>query len=193
MLYKIEIINNAIHGAKIKRGYLRQHVIVEKLRENGGYDIIEEEKPVPVQGFKSGKHKVDIFCLDEKNKKITLINSKSNGISHTDVPSHTVQIYLEAITGVKSIYPEYNVEYIVLRPSGEEIPEWTNHGIQTYKTAEYLGITKDNFDALYREEYERIIRENLISKLREQNKYLSKDKIKELYDYCLPLIEDIHE
>tara|TARA_B100001094_G_C18114939_1_gene763405 strand:- start:299 stop:970 length:672 start_codon:yes stop_codon:yes gene_type:complete len=163
-----DMLNQAVkvfQGTKIIEGFIIQRIIYEILRDSGKYDTVSEEYPIPLNPDDPKKrktHKVDIFCIDEKNKLIDAFNSKGASFNNTKSQENDLAEYNKYKDAIKRKYPEYTVQYSILKDKYDPCEKkykakcdyLSQHGIKHYCTQTFLmefGLSKQQFEIIRKE------------------------------------------
>jgi hypothetical protein len=157
-----DILGKITQSAKIKRGNLREAALLDYLKQKHEDDDLVSVAKIKLKSprftRKTKTHEVDILVVDRRNQTVLAINSKSNGISGTDSAVNTVIDPVIAKSVLEEQYPGFQVRYVCARPDGSGIPEWTEAGIPTLRTAELLG--GQDIDAVISANYLTMVQEN---------------------------------
>ena len=146
-----EDIEKIVHGTKIREGYILQDIAYNNIKLSGKFSTVEKEKFIelnPENKTHRKRHKVDIFCVDENNKKIMAFNSKGKSFNNTESQENLLFEYRKYENAIKCMYKDYEVQYCILKDgyncTDKRMTKYRfleANGIKVYNLYDYLKDT----------------------------------------------------
>lgn len=97
-----ELSTSVGHSVRIKVGKLLEDTTFDLISESGKYQKILKQKSINIKKFGGrSTHKADIIAISDNNIAY-LFNVKSETVSHTEDPSSTVKLYINAKNAYES-------------------------------------------------------------------------------------------
>lgn len=150
-------------GMKICEGYITQSIIYQIIKDSKFYDEVYEEFKIPLNPNdpkKRKSHKVDILCINNKDKVIDAYNSKGASFNNTQSQENDLAEFNKYKAAIKLKYPEYIVNYSILKDKYDnseakykmKCEYLSSNGIKHYNTQDFL---KSQFNYQHFEEERR--------------------------------------
>lgn len=150
-------------GMKICEGFITQDIIFQSIKNSGFYDEVYQEFKIPLKPDDTKKrksHKVDVLCINHKDKVIDAYNSKGASFNNTISQENELSEYNKYKDAIKSKYPEYKVNYSILKDNYDntelkykmKCEYLSSNGIKHYNTQEFLKcrFNNPNFEEIRR-------------------------------------------
>jgi len=136
-------------GMKICEGYITQKIIFEIIKNSGKYDEVYQEFKIPLNPDdleKRKHHRVDILCINKKDKVVDAYNSKGASFNNTHSQENDLAEFNKYKDAIKSKYPGYEVNYSILKDNYDKsVSKYkmkceylSKNGIKHYNTQEFL-------------------------------------------------------
>jgi len=160
-------------GMKICEGFITQAIIYEIIKNSNKYDQVYQEFIIPLNPDdpkKRKNHRVDILCINNKDKVVDAYNSKGASFNNTQSQENDLAEFNKYKEAIKNKYPKHEVNYIILKDNYDKNEKkyklkceyLSNNGINHYNTQDFLKCKFNNPN------FEKIRREKVNLKLQER-------------------------
>lgn len=112
----IKELHSLLHSALIKQGYVLQRFVFRVLCDFYGDDNVHYELKFTGNVSTVRKyHKIDCLVVDNNRKRVICFEVKSESTNYNIAPSAYLKQIQSAIIAVQLTYPEWAVEYIIVK------------------------------------------------------------------------------
>tara|TARA_Y100001970_G_scaffold166277_1_gene203343 strand:+ start:3106 stop:3804 length:699 start_codon:yes stop_codon:yes gene_type:complete len=152
-------------GMKICEGFITQDIIYNIIKNSNKYDQVYQEFKIPLNPDDSKKrkhHKVDILCINNKDKVVDAYNSKGASFNNTQSQENDLAEFNKYKEAIKNKYPGHEVNYSILKDNYDKNdPKYklkceylSNNGINHYNTQGFLKnkFNNPNFEKIRRKQ-----------------------------------------
>jgi hypothetical protein len=134
-------------GTGNAEGNIRERPLADKLATSVIFTVEGTQFPVPLEGVKRKKHKVDVLLVNETT--VLAVNSKSNGKSNT-LSDHAQVADMRAYTdGLKKLFPGKEIVYVLTRNSDVKhglLPEIAAMNVKEWSWSELFDYVEVDVD-----------------------------------------------
>ena len=134
-------------GTGNAEGNLREKPLADRLSTSKNFTVEGTQFPVPLDGVKRKKHKVDVLLSNET--AVLAVNSKSNGKSNTLSDQSQIADMKAYTDGLKKLFPNKEIIYVLARNSDVKhglLPEILAMNVKEWSWAELFSYTEVDAD-----------------------------------------------